>query len=132
MIIGVGSDIVKNSRIGGLVSSYKYRFYERILSVEEIAALKTIELPKKFNNFIAKRFAAKEAFAKAVGTGIGKEVAFKDVSVISDKYGKPSLRLSDKLDKFMNKKYGKVNIHVSLTDEEEYSLAFIVIEKISV
>lgn len=132
MIIGVGSDIVKNSRIGDLVSSYQYRFYERILSVEEIAALKTIELPKKFNNFIAKRFAAKEAFAKAVGTGIGKEVAFKDVSVISDKHGKPSLRLSDKLDKFISKKYGKVNIHVSLTDEEEYSLAFIVIEKVSI
>lgn len=132
MIIGVGSDIVKNSRIGDLVSSYQYRFYERILSAEEIKFLRNIELPKKFNNFIAKRFAAKEAFAKAVGTGIGKEISFKDVSVLPDKLGKPSLSLNDKVKQFIQKKYGEVNIHVSLTDEEEFSLAFIVIEKVAI
>ncbi len=129
MIIGIGSDIVKISRIEELISSFQHQFLEKILIDSEIEKAKSISLHKKYISFVAKRFAAKEAFAKALGTGIGKEISFQDLFIDSDEFGKPRINLNSKLKDKLFAKYGNLIFHLSLSDEEQYALAFVIIEK---
>jgi holo-[acyl-carrier protein] synthase len=125
MIIGIGTDIVKISRIKALLVKNKQRFLAKIFTKKEI------ELTFKFNNldrlsgYIAKRFAAKEASSKAFGKGIGKEISFQDIEVFQDIHGKPYLKFSDKV----NKNYLLVKPHLSMTDEKEFAQAFVILEK---
>ncbi len=126
-VIGNGVDIIKNSRIN---SSLKIKgFLNRIFTKNEIAQGKKI---KNKINFYAKRFAAKEAFVKAIGTGFSSDINFNDIEINNHKNGKPYILLSKKLKNLLKKKFKiqKYKVHLSLSDEKDYSIAFVIIDKI--
>ena len=125
-ILGIGVDSIKNSRIKKSIESQK--FINRIFTIDEISK------SKKINNkisFFSKRFAAKEAFSKALGTGFRNHLNFKDISITNDKYGKPSIKISNKLQNIFKKQFKtkKVNIYLSISDEKKHSIAFVVLGK---
>ena len=125
-IIGNGVDIIKNSRIN---NSLKIKgFLNRIFTEKEIEQGKKL---KNKINFYAKRFAAKEAFVKAIGTGFRSEINFIDIEIKNYKNGKPYILLSKKLKNFLQKKFKiqKYKVFLSLSDEKDYSIAFVVIDK---
>ena len=126
IIIGIGVDIVDNIRIKKSIKNKK--FISRIFSKKEIY------YSKKFNNkvnFFSKRFAAKESLAKAIGTGFRSNLNFNDITIVNDKYGKPSYELNSKVKKLIYSKFKvkKIKISLSLADEKKYSIAFSVIHK---
>ena len=125
-ILGIGVDIIQNSRIKKAIKNKS--FVSRIFSKSEITNSK-----KKNNktNYFAKRFAAKEAFIKSIGIGIRKGINFKDIYVINDKFGKPNIKFSNKINNLIFKKLKTRNfdIFLSLSDEKNYSTAFVVIQK---
>ena len=125
-ILGIGVDIVQNSRIKKAIKNKS--FVSRIFTKSEISS-------SKKNNFtpyyFAKRFAAKEAFVKSLGLGIRKSINFKDIYIINDKYGKPKIKFTNKVNKFIVKKFKtrNINIFLSLSDEKNYSIAFVIVQK---
>ncbi len=126
-IFGVGTDIVKNSRIKKLIKNKK--FIDRIFTSSEIKD------SRKINHkvlFFSKRFAAKEAFVKSLGTGFAHNINFKDINVSKKRSGKPYLTLSNKLKNILKKKLKlkKIKIFLSLSDEREYSVAYVITQKI--
>ena len=86
MIYGVGTDVVEVSRIAKALERFGDGFAKKILSPEEFLVFQKNNLKE---NFLAKRFAAKEAFAKALGTGFRNDLNFKDIEIMNDKFGKP-------------------------------------------
>ena len=124
--LGIGVDIIKNSRIKKFISNKK--FLLRIFSNAEILCSKRIN--NKISYF-SKRFAAKEAFSKALGTGFRNGLNFNDISILNDRYGKPYIKMNKKLKKILKKKFnvGKVNTYLSLSDEKKHSIAFVVLSK---
>ena len=125
-ILGNGVDIIKNSRIN---KSLKIKgFLNRIFTEKEIQEGKKL---KNKINFYAKRFAAKEAFVKAIGTGFRSDINFIDIEIKNDKNGMPYISLSKKLNNFLQKKFKiqKYKVFLSLSDEKDYSIAFVVIDK---
>ena len=124
--LGIGVDIVENSRIRKSINNKK--FILRIFTKNEIA--QSIKTNCKVA-FFSKRFAAKEAFSKALGLGFRKNLIFKDISIINNKYGKPSIKIKDKLQNIIKKQFktNKVNILLSISDENKYSIAFVILEK---
>ena len=125
-IIGNGVDIIKNSRIN---NSLKIKgFLNRIFTEKEIQQGKKL---KNKINFYAKRFAAKEAFVKAIGTGFRSDINFIDIEIKNYKNGKPYILISKKLNKFLLKKFKiqKYKVFLSLSDEKDYSIAFVVLDK---
>ena len=123
-IFGVGTDIVKTNRIKKLLR--RKNILEKLFNKEEITKCKRI---KKTTNCFAKRFAAKEAFSKALGTGISKGINFNQIVVLNEKNGKPFIKLIENTKKNVEKKLKKKNykISLSLTDEDEYAVAFVTI-----
>ena len=126
-IIGNGVDIIKNSRIKKLIKNPK--FVSRIFSKNEINDSKKI---KNKTNFFAKRFAAKEAFVKSIGIGLRKGINFNDIYVKNNKLGKPTIYFNNNVKKILNKKFksGRFNVYVSLSDEKQYSIAYVIINKL--
>ena len=125
-IVGNGVDIIKNSRIN---SSLKIKgFLNRIFTKKEIYQGKKL---KNKINFYAKRFAAKEAFVKAIGTGFRSDINFIDIEIRNHKNGMPYITLSKKLKNFLKKKLKiqKYKVFLSLSDEKDYSIAFVIIDK---
>ena len=125
MIYGIGTDLVSIKRIEATLFRFGDRFLHRILHEEEVAEYAKSSQPARF---IAKRFAAKEAFSKAFGTGIGEIVGWHDIRVTHDALGKPQIETSDALRKVLAMKQ-IVHSHISITDETEQAMAFVVIEK---
>ena len=125
-IIGVGVDIVDNTRIKKSIKNKN--FISRVFSKEEINQSKKI---KDKTNYYSKRFAAKESLSKALGIGFRKGLNFKDISIINDKYGKPIFKLNNNVKKLIYSKFRikKFKISLSLADEKKYSIAFSVIHK---
>ncbi|MCC8417852.1 MAG: holo-ACP synthase [Rickettsia endosymbiont of Bryobia graminum] len=123
MIIGVGTDIVQILRIERLLNLYQQRFIERILSQPEIQKLSSLN-KESYSNFLAKRFAAKEAISKATGRGIGRDFSFKDISILNDELGRPFVKISLYND---YKKFDGLQIHLSISDDYPLALAFAVI-----
>ena len=123
-IFGVGTDIVKTNRIQKLLR--RDNILEKLFNKEEIIKCKRI---KNTINCFAKRFAAKEAFSKALGTGISKGINFNQIVVLNEKNGKPFIKLIKNTKKNVDKKLKKKNykISLSLTDEDEYAVAFVTI-----
>tara|TARA_Y100000590_G_scaffold201853_1_gene229351 strand:+ start:266 stop:649 length:384 start_codon:yes stop_codon:yes gene_type:complete len=124
--LGVGVDIIQNSRIKKSLSNKD--FLHRIFSNSEILnSKKTINKTQYFS----KRFAAKEAFSKALGTGFRKGLNFNDISIVNDRYGKPFIKMNKKLKNIVKKRFktSKVNIYLSLSDEKKHSIAFVVLSK---
>ena len=125
-IVGIGVDIIQNSRIKKAIKNKS--FVNRIFTKSEISGSK---IRNYKTNYFAKRFAAKEAFIKSIGIGIRKGINFKDIYVINDRSGKPNIKFSNKVNNLIIKKFKTRNfdIFLSLSDEKNYSIAFVVIQK---
>ena len=126
VIIGNGVDIVENKRIK---NSLKIKgFINRVFTQNEIN--KSKKLSNK-TNFFAKRFAAKEAFVKALGEGFRNNINFNDIDISNDNKGKPSINISNNIKKFLKKKLklNKYKIFLSLSDEKKHSIAYVIINK---
>ena len=126
VIIGNGVDIVENKRIK---NSLKIKgFINRVFTQNEIN--KSKKLSNK-TNFFAKRFAAKEAFVKALGEGFRNNINFNDIDISNDNKGKPSINISNNIKKFLKRKLklNKYKIFLSLSDEKKHSIAYVIINK---
>jgi len=124
MIAGIGVDIVEIRRIDESLSRLGDRFAQRILSDEEFAQFQTHNFPVKF---LAKRFAAKEAAVKALGTGFSHGISLQHISVSNDALGKPELTFHHIARELMTRKDIKA-AHLSLADEEHYAIAYVILE----
>ena len=125
-ILGIGVDIVENSRIAKSLKNNL--FIKRIFSNSEILIAKKITNKK---SYYSKRFAAKEAFAKSIGTGFRNNFNFKDISIVNDKQGKPSFIINEKIKKIVKKKFkiSSFNFFLSISDEKKYSIAYVILQK---
>ena len=125
-ILGIGVDIIENSRIDKSLKNNV--FIKRIFSDLEILKGKQIKDKK---SYYSKRFAAKEAFVKAIGTGFRNNLNFKDISIINDKEGKPLFLITEKIKKIIKKKFktSSYNFFLSMSDEKKYSIAYVILQK---
>ena len=123
-IFGVGTDIIKVSRIKKSIK--KKLLISRLFSKDEISKCKNT---RNTSNCYAKRFAAKEAFVKALGTGITKGINFNEIIILNEKNGKPFIKLLDKTKLIVEKKLKrkKYKISLSISDEKNYAVAFVTI-----
>ena len=126
-ILGIGVDIIENKRIKKSIKSQ--RFKGRIYSSKE---LKESNLTNDKIGYFSKRFAAKEAFAKALGTGFRRNLNFKDIEIINDKLGKPYYNRTKKITKIIKNEFKvkSFNCFLSISDEKDYSTAFTIIQAI--
>lgn len=125
-VIGVGTDIVKVSRIKRLLKKHGKSFAQRILHKNE---LQIFQQRKTSKYYLAKRFAAKEALAKALGTGIAKGISFEEIEVLNNNDGKPEIILHGKALEIANQ-LGVKNLFISLSDEKKYAIAYVILEGI--
>ncbi len=123
-VIGIGTDIVRVSRVRRILRKFPETFAERILHPDELQVFASHHSPASFTT---KRFAAKEAAAKALGTGIAKGVSFHDISVTNNEQGQPILRFYGKTLEIAEQ-MGVKNRFISLSDEGEYAIAHVVLE----
>ncbi len=123
-IFGIGTDIVSVDRIKNSIKNKK--FIGRIFNEKEILKCKN---KNNSINCYAKRFAAKEAFSKALGTGISNGINFNEIVVLNKKSGKPYINIIGQTKKILNKKFKrkKSKISLSISDEEKYAVAFVTI-----
>ena len=123
--LGIGIDIIDNKRIRTLINNRS--FINRIFGKSEIKLSKKIS---NKTNYFAKRFAAKESLAKSLGTGFRNNLNFKDVEILNDNKGKPYYFITKKIDNIINKKFKvkKYNLFLSMSDEENYSIAFTILQ----
>ena len=124
-ILGIGVDIVENKRIQKSIKNPL--FIKRIYTPKELKQSKAVH--NKVGYF-SKRFAAKEAFSKALGTGFRMNLNFKDIEVMNDKMGKPYYVKNIKINKIINKRFKTKNYQcfLSISDEKKYSTAFAIIQ----
>ncbi len=127
MIYGIGTDILFVPRIEEAMRRFGARFSDRILVAAERDQLTNLTDVNQRLLYVAKRFAAKEAFAKALGSGIGSVFTWHDIAVANDKSGKPRCVASDTLSAYLSV-CGIVAHHISLSDERDYVLAFVTLE----
>ena len=131
MIIGLGSDLCNIERIGHSLARYGERFENRVFTDIEIA--KARSRPFTIAGTYAKRFAAKEAFSKAVGTGFRRGVFMKDIGVVNGRSGAPTLALTGGAAKRLEEMIPaghEARIHLTLTDDHPWAQAFVIIEAI--
>ena len=124
-ILGIGVDIVQNKRIKILLKNKNF--------INRTFGIKEIKISKKNSNkisYFAKRFSAKEALAKALGTGFRNNLNFKDIEILNDKLGKPYYFKSNKIKKIINTSFNVKNfdLFLSISDEKEYSIAFTILQ----
>jgi holo-[acyl-carrier protein] synthase len=124
MIYGIGTDIVEVSRIEASIEQFGEAFAKRVLANSEMAHYQESQIKARF---LAKRFAAKEAFSKALGTGLRAPATFQNIAVSHDDLGKPVLILSTELQGFLQSK-NITQTHVSISDEKNLAAAFVVLE----
>lgn len=124
-ILGIGVDIIENNRIKKSIKNSNFK--NRIYSTNELK-LSLLTINKA--SFFSKRFAAKEAFAKALGTGFRNNLNFKDIEVINDKLGKPYYVKNKKISKIVQKNFNVKNFNcfLSISDDKDYSTAFTIIQ----
>jgi holo-[acyl-carrier protein] synthase len=127
-ILGTGIDIVENYRLKEILLKKKSNFKKKIFTINEVAYCE-----KKSDSIscYAKRFAAKEAFVKALGIGFRKNINFKNIEIVNDTYGKPYISvnkiIANKIKTLFKVK--KFNVFLSISDEEKYSIASVIITK---
>ena len=124
MIYGVGTDLIEIKRIERVLARFGDRFARRILCEPELKRFRAHRQPVAY---LAKRFAAKEAFTKALGTGIHAPATWHGVWVVNLKSGKPQLEFSNELKKLLEEKHIQRS-HLSLTDEREMACATVILE----
>ena len=125
MIAGIGIDIIEVARVKRLLERNP-EFKDRVYSQAEIDYCESKADP---GMSYAVRFAAKEAFMKALGTGWNHEVAFKDIETVNRPDGSPEMVIHDNTRKAMEKRHIS-NIHISLSHEKDYAVAYVVLEKV--
>lgn len=125
MIYGIGTDIIAIARIAALWERYGEAFAKRILAADEWPSFKTQVKPVRF---LAKRFAAKEALAKATGTGLRHPVSLHNISVAHDAAGRPHLCFAPELAAWLTQQ-GICRQHLSISDEKDIATAFVVLEQ---
>ncbi|WP_162063431.1 holo-ACP synthase [Vibrio taketomensis] len=123
-IVGLGTDIAEIERVEKALARTGVAFAERILTADE---MKAFHQSKQQGRFLAKRFAAKEAASKALGTGIAMGVSFQDFMIGNDELGKPVLTLRNKALELATK-MSVANVHVSISDERHYAVATVIYE----
>jgi holo-[acyl-carrier protein] synthase len=124
MILGIGTDIVNVARIEAACARHGAAFAARILSAQELAEYGTQAHPARF---LSKRFAAKEAFAKATGHGLRAPVSLQRITVSHDELGKPVFLFDAELSAYLSR-LGVVAHHLSLSDERDTAVAFVILE----
>jgi holo-[acyl-carrier protein] synthase len=124
MITGIGTDLVDIVRVQRVLDRYGERFVNRILTPEE---RERFARTKAKANHLAKRFAAKEAFSKAIGSGIRSPFRWHSITVARDSKGKPTLKPDMRMAEYLAKN-GVTHFHVSLTDDAQVAMAFVVLE----
>ena len=124
MILGTGTDLIDIRRVERALARFGHRFAQRVLVEHEYQRFCTHVKPA---HYLAKRFAAKEAFSKAMGTGIHFPVNWHNVSVANERSGKPYLKFSEALAALLEQR-GISRTHLSLSDEVEMACAFVVLE----
>ncbi|MBN2184219.1 MAG: holo-ACP synthase [Candidatus Krumholzibacteriota bacterium] len=124
MIIGIGIDSVSITRIMNLIDRYGERFLGKIFTEDEIEESSGRH---DYAQFFAARFAAREAFFKALGTGWGRGISLKEAGVVKDVHGKPGFSFSGTAAAALEKK-GVTVSHLSLTHDGEYAQAFVILE----
>ena len=125
MICGIGTDIVSVQRIGQLLSRHPERGLQHLLHTAEIAEAE--QAPSR-ERFVAKRFAAKEALAKALGTGLRAPLLLPAIRIEHDALGKPYFSFDPVLDEWIRQR--SLQIHLSISDEVDHALAFVVVENL--
>jgi holo-[acyl-carrier protein] synthase len=129
MILGIGIDLVKIDRIEKLYSRYKDKFVTKILSEYEANEMRSMSSESYAIRYLAKRFVAKEALVKAIGTGFSNKTLIRDITVKNDRRGKPYYHLSHSLDKFIQELFKtKYVLHLSLSDDKDNAIANALIE----
>ena len=124
MIYGIGTDMVAVARMAGLLERHGERAAQRILAVEELSEFKTkADQPR----LLAKRFAAKEALAKAAGTGLREPVSLGNIHITHTELGQPELAFAPPLQHWLTAR-GIVRAHLSISDESDYVIAFVILE----
>ena len=127
-ILGIGIDIIENYRIKEIFLKKKYNFKKKIFTINEVAYCS-----KKSDSIscYAKRFAAKEAFVKALGIGFRKNINFKNIEVVNNTYGKPYISINKIIANKIKTlfKVKKFNILLTISDEKKYSIASVIITK---
>ena len=124
MIYGIGTDIVEVARIEASITQFGDDFAKRILAESEFASYEKSAIKPRF---LAKRFAAKEAFSKALGTGLRAPATFQNIAVGHNDLGKPMLILAAELQAFLLSK-NITQMHISISDEKNLAAAFVVLE----
>lgn len=125
MILGIGTDIVEIPRIKDSVKRLGDRFLKRLLTQKELDRYYEIKHEDVAMAYVAKRFAAKEAVAKALGTGIGRGLSFQHIEVSNDALGKPLVRVEPHNSPLL---VNPVKWHLSISDEQAYAQAFVILE----
>lgn len=132
MIFGIGTDITDNSRIEKVLEKYSILFLQKYFNEIEYESYKNLD-KNKFAQKVAKLFAGKEAFFKAFGTGLRFNMSFKDITILKNELGKPYIKISGETLNYIEKNISlmeKLKVHISLSDEQTHSIAFVVIEKL--
>ena len=124
MIFGIGTDIVEVTRIDASITQFGDEFAKCILAESEFLSYQASHIKARF---LAKRFAAKEAFSKALGTGLRAPATFQNIAVSHDALGKPVLLLASELQAFLHAKNIQ-QTHISISDEKNLAVAFVVLE----
>ena len=124
MIIGIGTDIVEIRRIKKIMNDKSNSFLKKIFTDKEIKLLEERNLRPEY---IAGRFAAKEAIAKALGTGF-REFSFRDITVLNDELGKPIVKLEGNAKKIADKN-GKTILHLSISHGDDAAIAYAILEE---
>ncbi|BCK04008.1 4'-phosphopantetheinyl transferase [Vibrio cholerae] len=125
MIVGLGTDIAEIERVEKALARSGESFARRILSDVEFEQFQSL---KQQARFLAKRFAAKEAASKALGTGIAQGVTFQDFTISNNELGKPLLALNGKAAQLATQ-LGVCSIHLSISDERHYAMATVILER---
>jgi len=128
MLIGHGVDLVQIPRIGAIYEKYQSQFVNRILTLDEKSKYNRLNKKQKIT-YLATRFAGKEAFAKALGVGIG-QIAFKDIGIVNRANGKPEIHLSHNVSSIIQSLLNRqdMRFHISLTNTDENAMASVIIE----
>ena len=128
MIYGVGTDLCDVRRIEGVLARHGQRFAERVLGPAELAVFQARRARAEGRGlrFLATRFSAKEAFAKAFGLGIRSPMRWRDCQILNEPSGKPVVRLSGPLAEWFVAR--SLAAHVSVTDESDYAASFVVVQ----
>lgn len=129
MIFGIGTDIIRVSRVEAALARNGERFAEKILGPEELETYRRrkTDVAARGMRFLATRFAAKEAFSKALGLGMRMPMTWQAMQVLNDPSGKPVAVVNGALKEWMEQQ--GLSAMVSITDEAEYAVAFVIVEK---